>query len=136
MSAFGVILMRIFPHLDWIRSISPYSVQMRENTDQNKSEHGNSSHSGNFTKKLYFRWYLSGSYMQSWIYKIQTQTLLVRASRREVFCKKSVLKDFAKFSEKHLCQNLFFNKAAVLSPAALLKRGTGISVFLWILRIF
>ena len=31
-------LVRIFPHLDWIRrrSISPYSVRMRENADQKK----------------------------------------------------------------------------------------------------
>ena len=32
-------LVRIFPHLDWIRkirSICPYSVRMRENTDQRK----------------------------------------------------------------------------------------------------
>ena len=42
MSVLGVILVRIFPHLDWIRrdteylSVSPYSVQMRENTDQKK----------------------------------------------------------------------------------------------------
>ena len=28
---------------------------------------------------------------------------------------KSVLRDFAKFSEKHLCQSLFFNKVAGLS---------------------
>ena len=27
-------LVRIFPQSDWIRSISPYSVRMRENTDQ------------------------------------------------------------------------------------------------------
>ena len=33
---------RIFPHLDWIRrdTISPYSVQMRENADQNNPEYG------------------------------------------------------------------------------------------------
>ena len=31
-------LVRILPHLDWIRrdSISPYSVRMRENKDQKK----------------------------------------------------------------------------------------------------
>ena len=28
----------------------------------------------------------------------------------EVFCKKSVLKNFAKFTGKHICQSLFFNK--------------------------
>ena len=31
-----------------------------------------------------------------------------RNSRPEVFCKKGVLKDFAKFIGKHLCQRLFF----------------------------
>ena len=34
-----------------------------------------------------------------------------RSSRPEVFYKKGVLKTFAKFAEKHLCKNLFFNKA-------------------------
>ena len=29
---------------------------------------------------------------------------------------------FAKFTGKHLCQNLFFNKAADLRPATLLKK--------------
>ena len=37
MYVLGVILVRIFPHSDWI---SPYSVRMRENTDQNNSEYG------------------------------------------------------------------------------------------------
>ena len=41
-SVFRVILVHIFPHSDWyeeIRSISPYSVQMRENENQNNSEY-------------------------------------------------------------------------------------------------
>ena len=32
----------------------------------------------------------------------------------EVFCKKSVIRNFAKFTRKHLCQSLFFNKVAGL----------------------
>ena len=32
----------------------------------------------------------------------------------EVFYKKGVLKNFAKFTGKHLCQSLFFNKVAGL----------------------
>ena len=36
--------------------------------------------------------------------------------------KKGVLKNFTKFTEKHLCQRLFFNKDAGLSPATLLKK--------------
>ena len=39
MSEFGVFLVRIFPHSDWILCISPYSIRMRENTDQNNSEY-------------------------------------------------------------------------------------------------
>ena len=46
-SVFGVILVRIFPHSDWIRRdmeyLSPYSVRMRENADQNNSKYGHFS---------------------------------------------------------------------------------------------
>ena len=39
-SVFGVFLVRIFPHSDWLRrDISLYSVRMRENTDQKNSEY-------------------------------------------------------------------------------------------------
>ena len=41
-----------------------------------------------------------------------------RSSRPEVFCKKGVLRNFAKFTGKHLCQSLFFNKVAGLWPLA------------------
>ena len=40
----------------------------------------------------------------------------------EVFCKKGVLRNFAKFTGKTLCHNLFLNKVAGLRPATLLKR--------------
>ena len=45
-----------------------------------------------------------------------------RSSRPEVFCEKIVLKDFTKFTGKHLCQRLFFNKVAGLRPATLLEK--------------
>ena len=35
-----------------------------------------------------------------------------RSSYPEVFCKKGVLENVAKFTGKHLCQILFFNKVA------------------------
>ena len=38
-----------------------------------------------------------------------------------MFCKKGVLKNFAKFTGKHLCQSLFFNKVASLRPTTLSK---------------
>ena len=40
----------------------------------------------------------------------------------EVFCKKGVLRNLAKFTGKHLCQSLFFNKVAGPRPAILLKK--------------
>ena len=39
-----------------------------------------------------------------------------RRSHSEVFCKKGVLEKFTKFTAKHLCQSLFFNKVAGLRP--------------------
>ena len=35
---------------------------------------------------------------------------------------KDVLRNFTKLTEKHLCQSLFFNKAAGLSSATLFKK--------------
>ena len=52
-----------------------------------------------------------------------------RSSRPEVFYKKGVVKNFAKFTGKHLCQSLFFNKVAGLNPATLLKKETLEQVF-------
>ena len=45
-----------------------------------------------------------------------------KSSRPEAFCKKSVLRNFAKFTGKHLCQSLFFIKVAGLRSATLLKK--------------
>ena len=39
-----------------------------------------------------------------------------------MFCKKGVHTNFAKFTGKHLCQRLFFNKVAGLRPETLLKK--------------
>ena len=39
-----------------------------------------------------------------------------------MICKKYVFGKFAKFTGKHLCQSLFFNKVADLRPATLLKK--------------
>ena len=38
----------------------------------------------------------------------------VRSSHPKIFCNNIVLKNFAKFTGKHLCQNLFFNKVSGL----------------------
>ena len=48
--------------------------------------------------------------------------LLFRSSHRRGSVRKCVFRNFAKFTGKHLCQSLFFNKVAVLRPATLLKK--------------
>ena len=42
----------------------------------------------------------------------------LRSSRPEVFRKKGALRNFTKFTGKHLCQRLFFNKVAGLQLVA------------------
>ena len=44
--------------------------------------------------------------------------------------KKAVLRNFTKFTVKHLCQILFLNKVADLRPGTLLKRDSDTGVFL------
>ena len=48
----------------------------------------------------------------------------------ELFYKKDVLKDFTKFTGKHLCQRESFNKVAGLRSVTLLKEDLGTGVFL------
>ena len=49
------------------------------------------------------------------VYKIQKQP-------PEVVYKKGVLENFTKFTGKHLCQSVFFNKVVCLRPATLSKK--------------
>ena len=57
--------------------------------------------------------------------------MLHRSSRSDVFCKKSVLRNFAKFTGKHLCQGIFFNKVDTLLKQAcnVIKKETLAQVF-------
>ena len=53
------------------------------------------------------------------------KTLLMQLKNiqgQEVFCKKAVLKNFAKFTGNHLCRSFFIKKVADHRPAALLKK--------------
>ena len=48
-----------------------------------------------------------------WRTILNTLQSFFRNSRPEVFCKKGVLRIFAKFTRKHLCQSLFHNTVEV-----------------------
>ena len=45
-----------------------------------------------------------------------------RSTFLEMFCEKGVLKNFAKFTGKHLCQSLFFNNVSAMRSANLLEK--------------
>ena len=47
---------------------------------------------------------------------------ILRSSHLRCSVRKDVLRNFAKFTGKYLCQSLFFNKVAGLRPATLLKK--------------
>ena len=47
----------------------------------------------------------------------------------EVLCKKGILRNFATFTGKHLCQSLFFNKVAGLKVCNFIKIETLAQVF-------
>ena len=70
-------------------------------------------------------------------YKIINTMSSLRTSLAEVFCKKGVLRKFAKFLGKHLCQSLFFNKVAGL-PVNFVKflRTSFFIEHLWWLLLF
>ena len=54
--------------------------------------------------------------------KVITKRSPLDRSSRPVFCQKGVLRNFAKFTGKHLCQSLFFNKVAGLRPGTISKK--------------
>ena len=53
-----------------------------------------------------------------------------RSRHRRYSVRKGVLRNFTKFTGRHLCQNLFFNKVTGLRPATLLTRDSGTGAFL------
>ena len=53
-----------------------------------------------------------------------------------MFCKKGVLKNFTKFTEKHLSYSLFFNKVAGLVTGLRTAKQTLARVFLWTVSNF
>ena len=67
------------------------------------------------------------------------QWSLTKEVAPKAFCKKSVLRNFAKFTGKHLCESPFFNKVAGLKPVIVIISGSHLQwssifkdiVFLW-----
>ena len=53
----------------------------------------------------------------------------IRSGHRRCSVRKGVLRNFAKFTGKYLCQSLFLNKVAGLRPAILFKKETLAQVF-------
>ena len=59
------------------------------------------------------------------------EQIKIRSSLSQMYFKMGVLKNFAIFTGKHLCQSLFFNKVAGLKPQAcdFIKKETLAQVF-------
>ena len=71
--------------------------------------------------------------MAVWVHVLFTFNVFIQfyflytSSRPEVFCKKGVLRNFAKFTGKHFRQGLFFNKFT--GPCNFFKKETLAQVF-------
>ena len=92
-----LFLVRIFPHLDclrWVR-FSPYSVWVRENTDQKQLR----------IWTLFTQW---KSYFRNIMLRMQE------------FSPKTALKNLANFTPKHLCQSLSLFKSSRLQACCFL----------------
>ena len=54
--------------------------------------------------------------------KLLYDIIQIRSSQQRCSVRIGVLRNFTKFTGKHLCQSLFFNKVAGLRPATLFKK--------------
>ena len=80
--------------------ISPYLVQMRENTDRNNSEYGHFSRSKEKRKSS------KRSSVINHIFHTGHDDNNERSSRPEVFFRKGVLKICSKFTGEHACRSV------------------------------
>ena len=67
---------------------------------------------------------IANVYLKFRSYKLQNDQ--ERTSLPEAFCKRDVLRNFANFRRKHLCQSLFFNKVETCN---FIKKETLVQVF-------
>ena len=70
-------------------------------------------------KQWMWRMFLPKSFQKCRSSRLQ---MFFRSSRPEMFCKKAVLRDFLKFTTKHLCQSLFITKVAGQDGNFILKK--------------
>ena len=92
----------------------------------------------------HLRWSFLQKYLTAFILWKKTKSqvfdrvsnTLLRSSHSRCSTKKGVLKKFAKFTRKHPCQSLFFNKVASWDLQLYRKRNCSTGVFPWILRKF
>ena len=75
---------------------------------------------------------IRNSLMKELIYSFS----VIRTSHRRCSIKKLLLKNFAVFRGKHLCQRIFLIKLQAFRYATLLKRDCNTDVFLWFLWNF
>ena len=73
-----------------------------------------------FNYNIFFFWKRSSH----WWHVSVTEKMQCKVQKQppKVFYKKGVLRNFAKFTGKQLCQSFFLNKVAGLRPATLLKK--------------
>ena len=80
----------------------------------------------NFTEKYLFQGLFFNKLTVAQMFSCEsceiTWNTFSRSSRPEVFCKKGIIRNFARFTGKHLSQSLFFNKVADLRPTTLVKK--------------
>ena len=72
-------------------------------------------------RQVKFYLFLCLGFVHYFYWCMNTLTNVHQKQSLEVFCKKGVLRNVTKFTGKHQCQSLFFNKVAELRPATLLK---------------
>ena len=102
-----------------------YSVPIQKNTNQK------------FTLTIYYLHWKCEKILGSLPFSVDIKIENLEAvTCLDLFCQKCVLKNFSKFTGKHLCQSLFLIKFNAWSLQLYWKRDSRTDVFLWILRNF
>ena len=104
-----------------------------DNLDDTVNKYNNTYHSTIKMKPVDAKWNTYINYSQDINDKdpkfkigdiIRALKYKTRTSCLEVFCKKGVYRNFTKFTGKHLCQSLFFNKELQTSAINFVKKET------------